>query len=328
MNFVLKTALIHTAKVTNFIDTWKNQTRRVVSIATLLLPKFQSENHKGPGSMQVFRAGSKACLIGSSLLFSIPTFAFGADLHKAHAVQNAGHYRAPTATVEVHPISSRNGAATRHAMYRQTAMGKGRLAHHAVYSNGGRWGISCVPYARQVSGITVAGNAWQWWENAAGQYARGDRPEPGSVLNFRANGRMPMGHVAVVSRVVNPREVIVDQANWPSAGMRGGVSHNVAVVDVSEANNWSAVRVELGHGGDFGSVYPTYGFIYNRADSGIVTASVALPMPQPVINPVPSDLRPAAERPWQTYEEVAESPIARTQRVDLQVDPSAAHVSR
>ncbi len=232
----------------------------------------------------------------------------------------------------VQPISNRNvapyGTATRHTMYRQTAMGKGRLARHAAYTHGGHWGISCVPYARQASGITVAGNAWQWWDNAVGQYARGDSPEEGSVLNFRANGRMPLGHVAVVARVVNPREIIVDQANWPSAGMRGGVSHDVAVVDVSEANNWSAVRVELGHGGDFGSVYPTYGFIYNRPDSGIVAASVTRPAPQPAINPVPSDLRPAAERPWRAYEEVAELPIARAQRIDLQLSPSTVRVSR
>jgi hypothetical protein len=324
--------VIHKANLTKFIDTWKNRSWRVVSIATLLLPQTLSESHKGAGSMQVFRTGSKACLITSTLLFSLPSLALGADLHKAHGVQTVGHEHAQAVTAKIHPISIRKvatyGTATRHAMYRQTAMGKGRLARHAVYSHGGHWGISCVPYAREASGITVAGNAWQWWHNAAGQYARGDSPEAGSVLNFRANGRMPLGHVAVVSRVVNSREIIVDQANWPSTGMRGGVSHNVAVVDVSEANNWSAVRVELGHGGDFGSVYPTYGFIYDRPDSGIVTASVTPPAPQPSINPVPSDLRPAAERPWQTYEEVAESPIAQPQKINLQVSPSAARVDR
>ena len=83
------------------------------------------------------------------------------------------------------------------------------------------YGISCVPYAREASGILVAGNAWQWWDNAAGTYARGDQPEAGSVLNFRANGRMRLGHVAVVTRVVNAREVIVDHANWPGGGGRG-----------------------------------------------------------------------------------------------------------
>jgi surface antigen len=179
------------------------------------------------------------------------------------------------------------------------------------------YGISCVPYARQVSGIEVAGNAWEWWANAKGLYARGDQPEAGSVLNFRANGRMRLGHVAVVTQVVNPREVIVEHANWPSGGGRGGVSHGVAVVDVSEANNWSAVRVELGREGTFGSVYPTYGFIYNRPDTGMVVANVARPAPQPEINPAQSDLRPAAEQPWRTTE-VAEAPSKR-HPIDLSV---------
>jgi hypothetical protein len=175
-------------------------------------------------------------------------------------------------------------------------------------------GISCVPYARSVSGIQVSGNAWQWWTNAQGLYARGDQPEAGSVLNFRSNGRMRLGHVAVVKRVVNAREVIVDHANWANGGQ---VTRSVAVVDVSEANNWSAVRVELARSGDFGSIYPTYGFIYNRPDTGMVQASIARPAPQPEINPVPSDLRPAAEQPWRTVvEEVAEDPGAQPRRIE------------
>src|SRR5579871_5307840 len=144
-----------------------------------------------------------------------------------------------------------------------------RVAGHRQYAVT-HGGISCVPFAREDSGITVAGNAWQWWENAAGVYARGNVPEPGSVLAFRANGRMHLGHVAVVARVVNPREVEIDHANWWGPGMHGGVARNVPVVDVSEANDWSAVRVGLGGSGEFGSVYPTYGFIYNRPDTGVI----------------------------------------------------------
>jgi hypothetical protein len=174
----------------------------------------------------------------------------------------------------------------------------------------GGGGISCVPFARNDSGISVAGNAWQWWENAAGVYERGRVPETGSVLTFRSNGRMRLGHVAVVSRVINPREVEVEHANWAGTGMRGGVARNVPVVDVSEANDWTAVRVGLGRGGEFGSVYPTYGFIYDRPDHGVLVASAQAPAPKPVLNPVPSDLRPATERGWQTYEEVAEAPKA------------------
>jgi surface antigen len=170
--------------------------------------------------------------------------------------------------------------------------------------------MSCVPYARAASGITVAGNAWQWWDNAAGVYARGSVPEAGSVLTFRANGRMRLGHVAVVSSVINSREIEIDHANWWGPGMHGGVARNIPVVDVSDNNDWSAVRVGLGQSGDFGSVYPTYGFIYDRADNGTMIASARAPAPQQELNPAPADLRPAADHGWQTYEEVAEAPPA------------------
>jgi surface antigen len=186
--------------------------------------------------------------------------------------------------------------------------GHGRYQGRAYALAGG--GLSCVPFARNDSGIAVSGNAWQWWDNAAGVYARGSLPEPGSVLTFRSNGRMRLGHVAVVTRVINPREIEIEHANWWGAGMRGSVARNVPVIDVSEANDWTAVRVGLSHVGEFGSVYPTYGFIYDRPDTGTMVASTGAPAPQPVLNPAPSDLRPAAERGWQAYEEVAEAPDA------------------
>ena len=196
------------------------------------------------------------------------------------------------------------------------------LPHGRRYAHGG--GISCVPFARNDSGISVAGNAWEWWDNAAGVYARGSVPEPGSVLTFRANGRMRLGHVAVVSRIINAREVEVDHANWWGPGMYGGVARNIPVVDVSEANDWTAVRVGLADGEKFGSVYPTYGFIYDRPDTGVMVASHAAPAPQPELNPAPADLRPAAERGWETYEEVAEAP-AVTKRHRRAARPTYSH---
>jgi hypothetical protein len=122
--------------------------------------------------------------------------------------------------------------------------------------------------------------------------------------------------------------VIVDHANWPNGGGRGGVSRDVAVVDVSEANNWSAVRVEMGRGGEFGSIYPTYGFIYNRPDTGLITARVARPAPLTAMNKVPADLRPAAERPWHTVEEVAEAPSGSPHRIDLTVTAAAVGAAK
>lgn len=190
---------------------------------------------------------------------------------------------------------------------------RAETTHHLVFRHYidhrvARGGISCVPFARRDSGINLVGDAWQWWGLAAGVYARGRVPELGSVLAFKSNPHMRLGHVAVVSRVINSREIEIDQANWWSDGMRGSVARDVPVVDVSEANDWTAVRVGLGYSSKFGAVYPTHGFIYDRPDTGVITAGVTPPAPQPTLNPAPRDLRPAVERPWKTYEEVAEAP--------------------
>lgn len=157
--------------------------------------------------------------------------------------------------------------------------------------------ISCVPYARERSGISLPGNAWQWWGNAAGHYARGQTPAPGAVLAFRSIPRMPLGHVAVVSRVVNAREILVDQANWMPAGV---VRLGVPVIDVSPENDWSEVRVSTGYGHQFGTVYPTYGFIY-KAPPGAVRTEVARWLPKP---PLP----PSSLRGMRGPIEVAEAP--------------------
>jgi surface antigen len=145
-----------------------------------------------------------------------------------------------------------------------------RLTRHALWR-----GISCVPYAREVSGIDLPGNARDWWRNAAGIYARGLVPQVGAVLAFRGIPRMPLGHVAVVERVINQREIEVKQANW---GNGGRVTHEVAVVDVSEDNDWSDVRVEIGYGPKFGATYPTYGFVYHQPDKGaVLTSTISAP---------------------------------------------------
>lgn len=198
------------------------------------------------------------------------------------------------------------------------AIKAGMTQAHSRYATGNRTvaryargGISCVPFARDNTGIEVAGNAAQWWSNSEGVYQRGQRPEVGSVLNFRANGRMRMGHVAVVSRIIDARNIEIDHANWAGpGGGRGAVSRNVNVVDVSTNNDWTAVRVSLGRSGDYGSVYPTYGFIYDRPDSGTLVANTSR-APAPVLNTAPRDLRPASERVQfaavQENEEVAEA---------------------
>ena len=125
-------------------------------------------------------------------------------------------------------------------------------------------GMSCVPYARNATGIALIGDAWQWWDLATGIYARGGVP----------------------------------------------------VVDVSENNDWTAVRVGLGSATSFGSIYPTHGFIYDWADSGTMLTAMTVPAVHRTLNPLPRHMRPGPERAAVTadtlnareYDVVAEAP--------------------
>jgi surface antigen len=124
--------------------------------------------------------------------------------------------------------------------------------------------LQCVPYARQVSGIQIRGDAHTWWGQAAGRYARGSEPRVGAVMAFKPSGNSRLGHVAAVSRIIDQRTILIRHSNWsPINGRRGQIEDNVRVVDVSSANDWSAVRVwyapiqSLG-----GGHWPIQGFIY------------------------------------------------------------------
>lgn len=146
---------------------------------------------------------------------------------------------------------------------RQTA----RQVQRTVQPSGG---LQCVPFARQLSGIDITGNAHTWWHQAEGRYQRGQTPEVGAVLVFRATGGMRLGHVSVVSGIVSPRHILVDHANWQGPGLpKGQVARNVSVIDVSPNNTWTLVRVEIhGDRDGFGRHYPTFGFVLPRTVDG------------------------------------------------------------
>ncbi|GGG77057.1 hypothetical protein GCM10011415_27390 [Salipiger pallidus] len=124
-----------------------------------------------------------------------------------------------------------------------------------LQSKGAR--VWCVPFARNASGVQIRGNANTWWGKAAGLYERGKAPFEGAVMAFAATRGMPMGHVAVVSKVVSDREIRIDHANWS----RNKVSLGMSVIDVSAAGDWSSVKLESNPGA-YGSAYPINGFIY------------------------------------------------------------------
>jgi surface antigen len=120
--------------------------------------------------------------------------------------------------------------------------------------------VWCVPFARDVSGVDIRGNAGTWWRQAKDKYARGHNPVVGAVMAFSSTRKLPMGHVAVVSQVMSDREILVDHANWSPSK----VSLGMKVVDVSTKGDWSAVRV-ASNGSSLGRVYPIDGFIWNTS---------------------------------------------------------------
>jgi surface antigen len=260
--------------------------------------------------------GGSFALFGTVFLLSSQPHTAFASQPKHSAVHSAHTSHAVAAT-----ISTGHSGTKSFSKYGYASKfgAKGRR-----YARGG--GLQCVPYARNASGIEIKGNAWTWWDNATGTYQRGSKPESGAVLTFRSTSHMRLGHVAVVTQVVNPRMVLIDHANWWGPGAHGGVARAIPVVDVSENNDWTAVRVGLDRAGDFGSIYPTYGFIYDRQDSGTMVANNAK-APIPALGPAPRDLRPAGERGTVAYgpqsmpEEVAEAPsvVRQSRPIDLTI---------
>lgn len=194
--------------------------------------------------------------------------------HETHHISThvATHetHRVSSHVAQSHHEISRTHEASRRDAHELHHVASRHLFHRARIAAEYRHSyIQCVPYAREVSHIQLSGDAFLWWAEAAGRYQRGDTPKVGAVLNFRSIGRMPLGHVAVVTAVLDPRTILVTQANW----VPGSITNDVTVQDVSADNNWSAVQVELGDTRTMGSTYPTYGFIYNHADTGTVIAA-------------------------------------------------------
>jgi surface antigen len=231
--------------------------------------------------------GSLAAVLGLFCVVAVSSGAVAApnDARQAQAArqgeQQAGAARPTRSTPRMPVTTSRatvapqrqaSAAMARPVVARGAAAGLGT----PILPVGVRSGLSCVPFARMATGMNISGDARLWWHNAAGSYLRGQAPERGAVLAFMASGGMHRGHVAVVSAVINDRTILIDHSNWAGPGIRRGqVMRGVTVMDVSDRNDWTAVRVQVGHGTEaFGRTYPTHGFIYNRPVGGrILTAS-------------------------------------------------------
>ncbi len=135
-------------------------------------------------------------------------------------------------------------------------------------------GWQCVTYARSVSEVQIRGNAETWWGQAAGKYERNRTPAIGAVMAMPGYGKMRLGHVAKVSRVISDREILLNHANWSG---RGRVDKDVRAIDVSEAGDWSRVRIWFASNGDLGTTsYPVSGFIHPRSASDAFEAPLQM----------------------------------------------------
>ena len=88
-------------------------------------------------------------------------------------------------------------------------------------------------------------------------------------MTFSRSHAMPLGHVAVVKKIVDERHLLPDHANWSSPGR---VETGVLAEDVSAEGDWSKVRVWNSPAGKLGlRVNPVSGFIY-PGDTGFRNA--------------------------------------------------------
>jgi hypothetical protein len=126
--------------------------------------------------------------------------------------------------------------------------------------------LQCVPYARQISGVNLWGDAYTWWNKAAGKFERSSQPKSGAVMVLNGYAGPNRAHLAVVRDVVSNREIKVDHANWLDDG---AIYVDDPVVDVSADNDWSQVRVWNIRAAAWGSrIYPVQGFIGPGPDTG------------------------------------------------------------
>jgi surface antigen len=126
----------------------------------------------------------------------------------------------------------------------------------------------CVPYARKVSGFPIYGNAHTWWAQARLKgYETGNTPQEGSVLVLRKTGKLKLGHVAVVNRILSDREIEVTHSNWGNdTKKRSFIYQSQRVRDDSPKNDWSQLRFWNKYIDTYGGIYPNHGFIYPRQE--------------------------------------------------------------
>ncbi len=76
---------------------------------------------------------------------------------------------------------------------------------------------------------------------------------------------MVHGHLAVVKKVINSRQINVTHSNWGNdPKSRRILYHSMRVEDISPANDWTRLRFWNDEDAVFGFPYAANGFIYPK----------------------------------------------------------------
>lgn len=163
--------------------------------------------------------------------------------------------------------------------------------------------MQCVPFARDLSGIQLKGDAVVWWGQAEGKYDRSARPQNGALLVLKGYRTDSRGHLAYVKRMLSRSEIVIDHANW----LNDGKLHiDTPVKDVSPNHDWSLVKVWSVPAGRYGDrTYRVQGFILpdaealalaaaNRRKLGVSTTTIASAAPSGVTAQAPTIARAPA----------------------------------
>jgi surface antigen len=134
--------------------------------------------------------------------------------------------------------------------------------------------MQCVPFARAHSRVSLFGDAYTWWDQAAAaHYPRSANPSTGAVMVLAGYSSNTHAHVAVVRRIVSSREIRIDHANWLN---NGAIFMDDPVADISTNNDWSRVLVWNVQTHAWGvHTYNVTGFIEPKGGSGSMRVALS-----------------------------------------------------
>ena len=99
-------------------------------------------------------------------------------------------------------MANRITAVAAAAMIAGAGLLSGLVSPQVAQAEGVTNGWQCAQFARLLSGIEIFGDAYTWWRQAMGKYARGSSPDVGAVLVFKTSPTsMISSRIAIANKI-------------------------------------------------------------------------------------------------------------------------------